>query len=162
MWLDLAASIARAEERLGAAGWRRRARRSDAGEPRLSPAVARALRRALLAHERPSVTALRRSLGRNRLPARSTIYAFMDRVRRPAYPVAGLPPAARAALYNVDAAASVPGHQLVFYCLNYGDLAAISFAASLPWLALHQARRIPGWRPKSRGLLEAIALVRDI
>jgi hypothetical protein len=50
----------------------------------------------------------------------------------------------------------VPGHQLAFYCFDYGSLAAISFAAGLPWLDLYQARRMRGWRPRSFGLLAAV------
>jgi hypothetical protein len=48
----------------------------------------------------------------------------------------------------------------VFYCLNYGSLAAMSFAAGLPWLDLHQARHLRGWRPRSRGLLDAVLRAR--
>jgi hypothetical protein len=50
----------------------------------------------------------------------------------------------------------VPGHQLAFYCFNYGSLGAISYAAGLPWLDLYQARRMRGWRPRSFGLLLAV------
>lgn len=49
------------------------------------------------------------------------------------YRVAGLPPAARHALYNLGDDSHVPAHQLAFYCFNYGDSAAMSFAAGLPW-----------------------------
>ena len=73
-----------------------------------------------------------------------------------------LPPAAQAALYNLAPESDVPGHQVAFYCFNYGDLCAVSFAAGLPWLSLYQARRMPGHRRKSRGLLEAVSLVRRI
>ncbi len=59
-------------------------------------------------------------------------------------------------------AREVPGPQLAFYCLNYGGIGAISFAAGLPWLALYQAALIPGWRRRSGGLLEAIRRVRGI
>ena len=52
-----------------------------------------------------------------------------------------------AALYNLGPGARVPGRQLAFYCLNYGSLSAMSFAATLPWLDLHQARHVRGWRP---------------
>jgi hypothetical protein len=76
--------------------------------------------------------------------------------------VSDLPEPVREALYNLDATSLVPGPQLAFYCFNYGDLAAVSFAAGLPWLDLYRALRMPGYRPKSRGLLEAVARVRGI
>jgi hypothetical protein len=76
--------------------------------------------------------------------------------------VRDLPPAVRSALYNFTPDCVVPGHQVAFYCANYGDLRALSFAAGLPWLAIHQALRLPGFRPKSRGPLEAIARARRI
>lgn len=56
----------------------------------------------------------------------------------------------------------MPGPQLAFYCLNYGSLAAISYAAGLPWLDLYQAGRLRGWRPRSRGLLDAVLRARGI
>jgi hypothetical protein len=65
-------------------------------------------------------------------------------------------------LYNLGPTGTVPGHQLAFYCFNYGSLAAVSYAAGLPWLDLHQARRLQGWRPRSRGLLDAVMRVRGI
>jgi len=80
----------------------------------------------------------------------------------PTWRVGDLPPAVRAALYNLAPESRVPGHQLAFSCFNYGDGRALSFAAGLPWLALYQALRLPGYRPKSRGLIEAVAHVRRI
>lgn len=97
-----------------------------------------------------------------RPPARATIYQSFDSIPARAFRIPDLPPAARETLHNLSADGDVPGHQLAFYCLNYGGLEAISFAAGLPWLALHQAARLPGWRPRSRGLLEAIRRVRGI
>jgi hypothetical protein len=76
--------------------------------------------------------------------------------------VRDLPASVRRALYNLAPESEVPGHQVAFYCFNYGDLAAISFAAGLPWLALHQARRMRGYRMKSRGLVEAVARARRV
>ncbi|MDQ3001010.1 MAG: hypothetical protein M3Y08_07090 [Fibrobacterota bacterium] len=96
------------------------------------------------------------------LPSRATCYNFMSKARTPRYLPATLPQAARAALYNLDADTAVPGHQLAFYCFNYGDLRAMSYAAGLPWLVLYQAARMRGFRPKSRGLLEAVLRARDI
>ncbi|HEV8240093.1 MAG TPA: hypothetical protein VGS57_12050 [Thermoanaerobaculia bacterium] len=78
------------------------------------------------------------------------------------YSIAGLPAAVRATLYNLSDTGEVPGHQLAFYCFNYGGLEAMSFAAGLPWLALYQAARMRGWRPRSRGLLAAVLDAREI
>lgn len=97
-----------------------------------------------------------------RPPARATIYEAMARTPSPGYVATDLPAPVQAALYNLEGAGEIPGHQLAFYCLNYGDLAAISFSAGLPWLALYQAARLPGWRRRSRGLLESIRQVRGI
>lgn len=95
-------------------------------------------------------------------PSRATVYKLLERLPTPAYRVAELPLPVQEALYNLGPASDVPAHQLAFYCFNYGDLAAVSFAASLPWLALHQALRMPGYRAKSRGLIQAVVLARGI
>jgi hypothetical protein len=97
-----------------------------------------------------------------RPPSRATVYALLDKLPTQTHRIAELPIAVRNALYNLTANSEVPGHQLVFYCFNYGDLAAVSFAAGQPWLAIHQARRMPGYRPKSRGLLEAVVRARNV
>ncbi len=97
-----------------------------------------------------------------RPPARATIYKLMATLPCPTHRVSDLPDAVRAALYNLAPESEVPAHQLAFYCFNYGDLQAVSFAAGLPWLAIYQARLLPGHRPKSRGLLDAVAKVRGI
>ncbi|HVS12347.1 MAG TPA: hypothetical protein VMV46_00345 [Thermoanaerobaculia bacterium] len=73
-----------------------------------------------------------------------------------------LPAPVRESLYNLSEDGTVPGHQLAFHCFNYGSLQAMSFAAGLPWLALYQAARLPGWRPRSKGLLDAILRTRGI
>jgi len=73
-----------------------------------------------------------------------------------------LPSSVQAALYNLELSAPVPGRQLAFALFHYGDLAALSFAAGLPWLSLYQAARLPAWRPRTRGLLEAVLRVRGI
>ena len=96
------------------------------------------------------------------MPARATIYAAMNQSPARSYEIAELPAAVRETLHNLDPRGSVPGHQLAFHCLNYGGTQAASFAAGLPWLALYQAGRMPGWRPRSRGLLEAVLRVRRI
>lgn len=89
-------------------------------------------------------------------PVRASLYSALARLDGHIYAVAALPPAVVGALYNIAPDGRVPGHQLAFYCFNYGSLAAISFAAGLPWLDLYQARRLRGWRPRSLGLLLAV------
>ena len=164
---DLRASLERARARLGDDPPSRRPR-SDKGRSRLDPRVRDTLDELLLGQERPSVREIQAAVGEHcgtlglRPPARATIYHAMDRAVPRSYDIARLPVAARESLYNLDATGSVPGHQLAFYCLNYGGLAAASFAAGLPWLALYQAARLPGWRRRSRGVLDAILLVRRI
>jgi hypothetical protein len=95
-----------------------------------------------------------------RTPARATIYQAFEQTASPSFSIADLPPSVRQVLHNLAPDGQVPGHQLAFCCLNYGGLDAVSFAAGLPWLALYQAARLPGWRARSRGLLEAIRRVR--
>ena len=95
-------------------------------------------------------------------PSRATIYNLIDTMRSPALRCGDLPMPVQNALYNLEPASEVPPRQVAFYCFNYGDLAAVSFASGLPWLALHQARRLPGYRAKSRGLLEGVARARGI
>ena len=135
---------------------------------RLSPIVAEKLSTLVATQERPSVKTicfhlecLRKKNG-PRIPTRATIYHFMAKASTPKYLVKNLPDSVQAALYNLDLESDVPGHQVAFYCFNYGDLQAISFAAGLPWLALYQASKLRGFRPKSRGLLEAVLRVRGI
>jgi hypothetical protein len=88
-------------------------------------------------------------------PSRATVYKIMATTAGPRYRIVELPRAVREALYNLEDGSVVPGRQVAFYCFNYGDLEAMSFAAGLPWLALFQAGRLPGYRRKSRGLLQA-------
>jgi hypothetical protein len=167
MTFDLRESMERAERRLGFSARRRRPRR-DRGQSRLPKQVAAELDRLLQGHDRPPVRAILSDLEAFcrihgfEVPARGTIYAAMARSPSGAYLAVALPPAVRETLYNVDPEGQVPGHQLVFHCLNYGGLQAMSFAAGLPWLALYQAGRMPGWRPGSRGLLDAILRARGI
>lgn len=97
-----------------------------------------------------------------RVPARTSLYSAFDRMEGRIYLVSDLPAHVGAVLYNLAPSASLPGRQLAFYCFNYGPLSAISFAAGLPWLDLHQARRLRGWRPRSLGLLESVLRVRGI
>jgi hypothetical protein len=162
---DLDESQARARLRLGAAGSRRR--RSDAGRSRLAPELLAELRSLALTAERPSMTAAHRRIGELarerglRPPSRAALYAALSSLEGSRHEVARLPPRVRQALYNLAPDAVVPGHQLAFYCFNYGSVAAASFAAGLPWLDLYQAARARGWRPRSRGLLLAALKARD-
>lgn len=164
---DLRASLERARARLGDDPPSRRPR-SDKGRSRLDPRVRDALDEMLRGQERPPVREIQAALAAYcdtlgvRPPARATIYHAVDRAVPRGLDIARLPSAARESLYNLGATGTVPGHQLAFYCLNYGGLAAASFAAGLPWLALHQASRLPGWRPRSRGVLDAILHARRI
>lgn len=95
-------------------------------------------------------------------PSRATVYRLMASLACPTYRVGDLPGPVRRALYNLGPGSEVPGHQVAFYCFNYGEIAAVSFASGLPWLALYQALRLPGYRKKSRGLIEAAAAARGI
>lgn len=97
-----------------------------------------------------------------RPPSRATVYNRMAVQPTPRIPFVDLPTAVQGALYNLEPDQSVPAHQIVYYAFQYGDLRAIGYAAGLPWLALYQARRLRGWRPKSRGLLEAVMRARGI
>ena len=122
----------------------------------------------LSGHQYPVVSELLRRLERacDRLdetcPSRATVYKFMSRDPGMLYDLDELPGAVRAALYNLQPGARIPGAQLAFYCFNYGDLAAVQFAAGLPWLALYQAARMRGWRARSQGLLRAVLRTREI
>jgi hypothetical protein len=162
--LSLAASLAQAELRLGSSERRRRA---DAGGSRLPPAVEAKLRRLLGTHERRPVLDVWREIDAYcrqrglRSPSRATVYNAMARVEPPRYQAAELPEAVRRCLHNVESG-SVPGHQVAFAAFNYGDARALSFAAGMPWSCLHRAARMPGFRPKSLGLLRAIISYRGI
>lgn len=163
---NLEESVARAEERLagGAAG----SRRKDAGALRVPAAVLARLRPLLLGQEKPRLSEVQRALAESlegkglRVPARATLRSAFERIDGHVYRIPELPSHVRDALYNLDPEGSVPGHQLVFYALQYGTLRAVSYAAGLPWLDLYQAARLGGWRPQSRGLLDAALLVRGI
>lgn len=95
-------------------------------------------------------------------PSRASVYKLLDKLRVPTYRMRDLPEEVREALYNFDEGSEVPAHQLAFYCFNYGDLKAVSFAAGLPWLAIYQAVRMSGYRKKSKGLALAVARARNI
>ena len=166
MLFDINESQRQAKERLERVSTRQR--RSDAGGTRLPAVVLSELRSAALEQDRPSMAALQRrisdrctSLGL-KPPARASLYNAFSHIEGHAYLVAALPAAVVEALYNFTPAGILPGYQLAFYCFNYGSLAAVSFAAGLPWLDLYQAQRARGWRPRSRGLLTAVMTVRGI
>jgi hypothetical protein len=166
--LDLQASIERARKRLAGPPGTGRKKRSDLGSFRIKPRVAARLRTLLSGHDHPGINAilsdLKQYCAENDLPcpSRATVYNFVQKDRGPSYAVAGLPAPVRAALYNLPAEGQVPGAQLAFYCFNYGSLAALHYAASMPWLPLYQAYRMRGWRQKSRGLLRAVLVTRGI
>jgi len=163
---DLERSIDRAEKRLaaGAAG----KRRADAGKLRLAPPVLARLRALVLGQERPRTAEIRRQLERRLrpkglpVPARATIHGALARIEGHTYRIDRLPAHVRDTLYNLDPQGEVPGPQLAFYCFNHGPLPAVCFAAGLPWLDLHQASTLGGWRPRSRGLLDAVLAARGI
>jgi len=164
---DLDKSLKTAELRLS--GTRRpRRRRADAGSMRLPAAVAERLQQLLGGQERPRARQVEADVrafceGRGlRSPARATIYRFMAQGPSHDYRARELPAHVRAALYNLDDDAVVPGHQLVFYAFNYGDTRAMCYAAALPWLDLYQAARMRGWRAKSIGPLRAVMRRRKI
>jgi len=176
---DLTESVVRAGRRLGVSegkldgkpGGRsggKAVARSDAGKPRIAPGALDCVAAVLGGQERPGMGDVMKKIAamcrarRLAPPSRATIYKLMAVVRRPAYRFDELPAAARAALYNSGPGCDVPGHQVAFYCFNYGGTEAMSFAAGLPWLAIYQAMRLPGWRAKSRGLIEAVAFARGI
>jgi len=163
---DISDSQRRARVRLGRTSSRQR--RADAGRTRLPPFLIEGLRALVLGMERPPMSSIGRALGDlcarhgRRPPARASLYSVLRRLEGHTYEVSRLPPHVRNALYNLAPSGPVPGPQLVLYCLNHGSLAAASFAAGLPWLDLYQASYLPGWRPRSRGLLDAVLRVRGV
>ncbi len=133
----------------------------------MAPELLDLYREELLGWESPSLSAVHRRLAAAarerglRPPSRATLYATIAKVEGSRYEIATLPEAVRRALYNLPSEGRVPGHQLAFYCFNYGSLEAASFAAGMPWLDLHQASLLRGWRPRSRGLLLATLRARE-
>jgi len=162
---DIDVSIAKAKKRLGNAP---RKRRSDRGELRLDPRVIECVEASLGGQDRPPMTRLLEEVAdrcrRNGVapPSRATVYKLLRVAAGPRHRVGDLPGPVQAALYNLEADSVVPERQVAFYCFNYGDLSAMSFAAGLPWLALHQARHMPGHRPRGLGLLRAVLRARGI
>jgi len=158
----------RARRRLQVTPRTSRRPRSDRGRSRIDPRVLSAVAEAAGGHDRPSMAALIETVGRRcreqglAPPSRATLYKLLVRLPTTTHRLGDLPPAVQAALYNLEPDNKVPAHQVAFYCFNYGDLRAIAFASGMPWLALYQARRLPGFRAKSRGLLDAVAAARGI
>jgi hypothetical protein len=97
-----------------------------------------------------------------RPPSRAALYRLLDRIPGHTYRWSTLPHDVRLTLHNVDPTALIPGDQIAFHCFHDGNLRALSFAAGMPWLDLYQARRKRGWRPKTRGILEAVCRARGI
>ena len=166
MLFDITRSQSVARQRLTRTSSRRR--RSDAGRSRLPEPVLAELRAAALRDDRPSMAALQRLVAKRCVkaglttPARASLYNAFAHLDGHIYSVANLPTPVVDALYNIAPDGRVPGHQLAFYCFNYGSLDAISYAAGLPWLDLYQSRRLRGWRPRSLGLLTAVMRRRGI
>jgi hypothetical protein len=165
---DLDSSLDKARRRLHGRPPTGRRPRSDRGRLRIDQRVLSVVEEAAGGYDRPAMAEMRQRVAegcrRQELapPSRATLYKLLARTPTRTYRLGDLPPAVRNALYNLEPESDVPAHQVAFYCFNYGDLRAISFAAGLPWLALYQARRLPGFRAKSRGLLDAVATARGL
>jgi len=166
MMFDLSKSQQAAESRLGAGS--RRLNRSDRGRSRLPAVLLAEVRSSGLGQDRPSMAELQLRVaaisGASGLktPSRASLYNAFATLEGHSYQIESLPPAVCEVLYNLAPTGTIPGRQLAFYCFNYGTLAAVSYAAGLPWLDLYQARRLRGWRPRSRGLLDAVMRVRGV
>lgn len=162
-------SISQAIKRFGDAPSQCRHRpRSDRGKMRLGPKVQDILIGLLADQERPSMRDLLRALEERcqtrgcKFPSRASVYHFLEKVVVHQFSISDLPKTVQACLFNLDPEGEIPGHQLVFYLINYGELPELCYAAGMPWIDLYQALRLRGYRPKRRGLLEAIALLRRI
>jgi hypothetical protein len=130
--------------------------------------VERELQRLLGQRDRPAMRDVRAALGRycarrrQPCPSRATLYNAIARARPPRYPMQHLPDHVRATLFNLADDAVVPGERVVLCAFNHGGTRALSFAANLPWLCLHRAATLSGWRPKSLALLRAVMRERGI
>lgn len=142
--------------------------RADRGRTRIDSRILRWLATEFSCHDRPRMEETLRRLSRFcaaeqlKTPSRATVYNLLEILPVPTYRFEQLPGPVQEALYNMEPSGEIPGHQIAFYCFNYGTVPAMSFAAGLPWLALFQALRMRGYRAKSRGLIEAVAAVRGI
>lgn len=163
---DIKLSIDRAATRFKAAPVAGRRPRSDRGASRIHARVTDWLAKATVGHDRPRMAEVLDQVAEQcrregvKPPSRATAYKLLATLPTATFRHAALPPAVQHALYNLAGDSDIPASQVAFYCFNYGDLAAFSFAAGLPWLALYQASRMPGYRSRSRGLLEAVMRAR--
>jgi hypothetical protein len=130
--------------------------------------VVAVLNDALSGMDRPRFQDLQAAVSRSceaqgiRRPSKATLYHYLSVAPVSAYRWADLPAAVQRCLHNLDEDTWVPARQVAFAAFNYGDVHAISFASGLPWLALYQADRVRGWRPKSHALLRAVMTGRGI
>lgn len=165
---DFQSSIDRAATRLKAAPVPGRRPRSDRGAPRIDARVIDWLATATAGGNRPRMSEVLDQVAEQcqreglKPPSRATAYKLLATLPTATFRHSTLPPAVQHALYNLTGESDIPAHQVAFYCFNYGDLAAVGFAAALPWLALYQAGRMPGYRARSRGLLDAVMRARGV
>ncbi len=162
---DLTKSLARASERFGPntnEDAKARRSRSDRGRSRLPGPILEFLNQALSGMDRPRFADLDAKVkyfckkhGFS-CPSKATLYQYQAIAPVSVFEFGSLPVPVRRALYNFSEGSKIPAHQVVFAAFNYGDVEAISFAAGLPWLALCQADRVRGWRPKSYALFRAV------
>jgi hypothetical protein len=136
--------------------------RADRGRSRMPEPIRAFLNEVLSGVDRPRFLDIETEVARfskNRglpCPSRATLYHYFASAPAGTLDWNDLPIAVQRALYNLGEGVRVPAHQVVFAAFNYGDIEAISFASGLPWLALYQADRVRGWRPKSHSLLRAV------
>lgn len=108
---------------------------------------------------------LKRARERFQRPGRGAAGLARKGAKIPNFSAGQLPLEVRDALYNLglrdNPNRAVPGDQIAFYCFNYGSPRAMSFAAGLPTSCLRGALGRPGFRPKSRALLEAVLKFRE-
>lgn len=161
---DLAASQRRALARLGPAPVKRKPR-SDRGRSRFPAEVVDEVARLATVEGLPPGAVWDRvrdfcTRRGHAAPSRASVYQLLrmsplgsfDRERLPSHVVA--------ALYNLDGVSRIPAEQVAFYCFNYGDHAAMSYASALPTSVLVRALALRGWRPMSRAVAEAVLRVR--
>jgi hypothetical protein len=141
-------------------------RRADAGKFRLDPRLQEKLGALFVTTEPLRMSVVERELHEFcrrtglRVPSRAALYRARRSLPLQRYRKQDLPEAVQASLYNLSAEALVPGEQIAFYAFNYGSTGAMSFASGLPVVWLERAERLPGWRPKSRSVLQCVLLRR--
>lgn len=165
---DLQASVRRAEARLARHEIPHRRQRADKGSSRMASEARSALWELIRTYDRPDITKTVATLSQRcealgvTSPSRATVYNFFLRGPGHTYRKRDLPDAVRSTLYNLSEDTMVPGRQVAFQAFNEGNLQAMMFAAGMPWLDLYQAARVSGWRPRSRGLFDAVIRARGI